>query len=312
MAAVEERADRPWRSATRGEIGEYYQNEFPTTEHAFPNHISVDGPQEWAIAFQQRYPTRGSRKRKFIRRKTESLHGSDLFGSFSDVIEFIQSPAHNDPLLDTDSEQALAHAEVVQEENPNVETAKKPIPHAVYYGLQQCDGSWVLGLDVDAKDIAADEARQSVNAGENVTGTKGLLKAAGILKEEPEGYKYAFRHIDQALEWGFEIESQLQSTFNFTETMVVYSGQGCHIYGFDEDPYHRYDQTTREVLNTYLEETMDAPIDTQVTADRKRVLRLPYSLHADVCRIVTPIESPKFDYLAEATPEFLEQGGSHE
>jgi hypothetical protein len=312
MPAIEERADPSWRSATRGEIRGYYQNEFPTSEQAFPNHISIDGPVEWAIAFQQRYPTRGSGKRKFIRRETKNEHGPDLFTSFSDVVEFIRSPAHNDPLLETNADQALAHAEVVNEENPNVESSKTPIPHAVYYRLQQQDGLWILALDIDAKDIAEDEAKQNISVGEDSIDTEGLLKANGILDEEPAGYNYAYRHVDAALEWGFKIKSQLQERFNFTETMVVYSGQGCHVYAFDDDPYHRYDQTTREVLNTYFDEMVDAPIDKQVTADRKRVLRLPYSLHADVSRIVTPINSPDFDYRQNAKPEFIAHGDSHE
>nr|WP_241729595.1 MULTISPECIES: hypothetical protein [Halolamina] len=35
----------------------------------------------------------------------------------------------------------------------------------------------------------------------------------------------------------------------------------------------------------------EIPIDSVVTADRRRVAHLSYSLHADVCSIVQPIES---------------------
>jgi len=96
-----------------------------------------------------------------------------------------------------------------------------------------------------------------------------------------------------------------EDDFNAEETMVVYSGQGVHIYLLDTNLAHRYDAKSREVLNDLLQETYEIPIDPVVTADRRRVARLPYSLHADVCSVVQPIESPNFD-VRSATPEVLQ------
>jgi hypothetical protein len=59
------------------------------------------------------------------------------------------------------------------------------------------------------------------------------------------------------------------------------------------------------VLNDLLLETYEIPIDPVVTADRRRVARLPYSLHAEVCSIVQPIESSDFD-VRSATPEVIQ------
>ena len=88
--------------------------------------------------------------------------------------------------------------------------------------------------------------------------------------------------------------------------LVVYSGQGVHVYLLDDDLDHRYDEKSREVLNDLLLERYEIPIDPVVTADRSRLLRVPYSLHADVCRVVQPIESPAFDPRTEARPQVLE------
>jgi len=128
-----------------------------------------------------------------------------------------------------------------------------------------------------------------------------LLNAAGILDAAPEGYPYAFEDIERAIN-GFEVRDIFEDDFNAQETMVVYSGQGVHVYLLDTDPAHRYDAKSREVLNDLLQDTYEIPIDPVVTADRRRVARLPYSLHADVCSIVLPIESQTFD-VQSATPE---------
>ena len=96
-----------------------------------------------------------------------------------------------------------------------------------------------------------------------------------------------------------------EDDFNAEETMVVYSGQGVHVYLLDSDLAHRYDAKSREVLNDLLQDTYEIPIDPVVTADRRRVARLPYSMHADVCSIVMPLESPSFD-VQSATPEVLQ------
>jgi len=106
--------------------------------------------------------------------------------------------------------------------------------------------------------------------------------------------------------YGFEVRDIFEDDFNAQETMVVYSGQGVHVYLLDTDPAHRYDAKSREVLNDLLQDTYEIPIDPVVTADRRRVARLPYSLHADVCSIVLPIESQTFD-VQSATPEVLER-----
>jgi DNA primase catalytic subunit len=76
---------------------------------------------------------------------------------------------------------------------------------------------------------------------------------------------------------------------------------------YDPAPEYRYSEVPRRHIATILEEKEGIPIDTPVTTDESRVIRLPYSLHAGVSRVVTPIESPDFDYRSDAVPAFLSE-----
>lgn len=302
MAANSQQEIHAWREASRDEIREYYRTEFPSKQHLFPDHVSLDGPKEYAISFgDNRYPTQGGGRRKFIRRSTRKQDSNNrpVFTSFDDLHQFIQDPGYNDPLQGTDRDTALTDPALVE--------MPAPCPHAVYYALDHWERTWVLAFDIDAKDITKGEATSELGVDADNLDTEKIADASGILEERPEGYPYAFRHVKMAIEAGFTLESIIKSTFDFRDTMVVYSGQGCHVYGLDDDRTHKYDQKVRQVLNTYIKDVRDIPIDTHVTADRKRVIRLPGSLHSEVSRIVTPIESPDFDPRTSAIPEFLTQ-----
>ncbi|WP_136591299.1 bifunctional DNA primase/polymerase [Salinigranum halophilum] len=290
-----------WRQATREELYTYYAEEFPRYVDRLPEFITADGPKEYALSFRDPHPVRteNAPDKNFIRRGTWQTDASGNrataeFSTFEDVLEFIRHPARNDPL--GWSPFALADPAVLEQPDPR--------PDAVYYALDHWDRPWILLVDIDAKEIARERAAGDVSeAGDNQT--KGtLLEASGIIDSAPTGYPYAFEDVNRAIEYGFEVRDIFTEDFNAEETMVVYSGQGVHVYLLDTDPAHRYDEQSREVLNDLLLETYDIPIDPVVTADRRRVARLPYSLHADVCRIVQPIESPEFD-VRSATPEVI-------
>jgi len=207
-------------------------------------------------------------------------------------VQFIQSPARYDPLSRTDA--GLVDPALLEKSNP--------LPEAVYYGLDHWERNWIILVDIDAKDIARERAEECVD--EQVYETSNeLLAAAGITAALPARYPYTFDHIRQAVEYGFEVAAIFEDDFAAGETIVVYTGQGAHVYLLDNDPDHRYDTRSREVLVTLLDELYEIPLDPIVTPDRQRVARLPYSLHADVCRIVQPIDSLKFDFRTEALPE---------
>lgn len=294
----------PWREATREELHTYYTKAFPEYVDALPSFVTADGPKQYAIAFREAYPIRkqNAPDRSFIRRDTWQTSKSDdrtvqQFESTEDFVEFIQHPARSDPAQG--SGYALA--------DPDLLERPEPRPDAVYYALDHWERPWVLAVDIDAKDIAAQRASSETTAGESNDDVETeQLRAAGILDSLPEGYPYMFEDIEQALEYGFVVQEIFEDDFVADETMVVYSGQGCHVYLLDTDREHHYDEQSREVINDLLLDEYGIPIDPVVTADRRRVMRLPYSLHADVSRIVQPIDSPAFDFRTEAMPDFLE------
>lgn len=296
-----------WRESTRSEIQQYYRTEFPSYLGGLPDHITPNGPKEYALAFRESYPTRRERGRNFIRRSTRRTNNADepiatVFEEWPDILEFIREPAANDPLRNRDNgAPGLADPATVDEQ--------VPIPEAVYYATDQWDRNWVLPVDIDAKDVAYERA---LEMGEPRSGEsqEEFIERVGIIDEDPEGYKYAFEDIEQALVYGFAVKDIFEDTLNAEWTQVVYSGQGCHIYLLDDDTEHQYDQRAREVLVEFLEHDYDIPIDSVVTADEARVMRLPYSLHAGVSRVVTPIESPDFDFRRAALPETLSEPAS--
>ena len=154
------------------------------------------------------------------------------------------------------------------------------------------------------EDVALEYAKNAVD-GDDDTTDDDLKRQAGVFDAPPEGFPYRFEDLDQSLEYGFEVKDYFEDSLDTDATQVVYSGQGCHVYMYDPDPEYRYSEVPRQLIATILEEKKDIPIDTPVTTDESRVIRLPYSLHAGVSRVVTPIDSPDFDYRTDAVPAFL-------
>jgi len=293
-----------WRGATRAELQRFYQDEFPHYLGLMPDHVIAQGPKEIGMAFNQSYPIKkaDAPSRDFIRRNTrdQSNGGREkpVFTGISDgscpLVDFLQQPAEADPLGDTPY--GLA--------DPAVTEQPAPVPAAVYHSLAYWDRSHIVTIDIDAKDLAYDRAIQDLDVEDKERNT--ILQEAGVIDAPPEGFPYAFGDINQALRDGFAIRDILEDDFAAEETMVVYSGQGCHVYLLDDDRDHRYDTQSRDVLATLLTETYGFTIDRQVTVDSERLIRMPYSLHSEVCRIVQPIQSPEFDYRTTAKPTCLE------
>lgn len=75
----------------------------------------------------------------------------------------------------------------------------------------------------------------------------------------------------------------------FAETRVVYSGRGFHIHAFDKEPF-TWSYKKRQNLAKELKKK-GFLIDEWVTTGGMRLIRLPYSLHGMVSRIVLPIKA---------------------
>ncbi len=74
----------------------------------------------------------------------------------------------------------------------------------------------------------------------------------------------------------------------FSQMRIVYSGRGFHIHIFDQEAYAFTTQQRTEIAEQV--KAKGFAIDAWVTAGEMRLIRLPYSLHGMVSRIVLPLE----------------------
>jgi len=75
----------------------------------------------------------------------------------------------------------------------------------------------------------------------------------------------------------------------FSQLRVVYSGRGFHIHVFDAECFN-WKRHERKALASELKKK-GFLIDDWVTTGGMRLIRLPYSLHGMVSRIVTPVDA---------------------
>jgi len=97
----------------------------------------------------------------------------------------------------------------------------------------------------------------------------------------------------------------------FSNMKIVYSGRGFHIHVFDAEAYALSTKERRQIARKVKEKGFQ--IDEWVTAGSMRLIRLPYSLHGLVSRVVVPVEKGElegFDPIRDerCIPKFL--GGS--
>jgi len=289
-----------WKNASVEQLKEYYYNEFPERILDIPEFIQDSKSKQLGISFPESHPVEGEQipPKDFVRRPLFDRSGPyqnnsiDQWQGENSIVEFVQSPGDNDPI---DGKHTLISPELIDQPS---------IPEAVYYAVDFHDRNWALVVDIDAKDVALEWAEQQLSSTSDRSDEE-IKRRAGVFGAAPEGYPYRFEDIDRALEYGFEVEEFFRENLGSTATQAVYSGQGCHVYLHDEDPMYRYGEQNRELITHHLIHEMGIPIDKPVTTDPSRVMRLPYSLHADVSRVVTPISSPNFDYREEAKPQFL-------
>ncbi|KON34649.1 hypothetical protein AC477_00145 [miscellaneous Crenarchaeota group-1 archaeon SG8-32-1] len=103
-----------------------------------------------------------------------------------------------------------------------------------------------------------------------------------------------------------KLYEELKSSFSKLE--IIYSGRGFHIHVLDEDSfcwsYSRRKEFANQIRNRgFL-------IDKWVTSGSMRLIRLPFSLHGMVSRVVTPLtfsELESFDPIEDerSIPKFL-------
>ena len=94
----------------------------------------------------------------------------------------------------------------------------------------------------------------------------------------------------------------------FADLRVVYSGRGFHIHVFDKEAYALSGRQRQKLAEEV--KAQGFGIDAWVTGGEMRLIRLPYSLHGLVSRVVLPLqktEMEKFDPVTDVRclPAFL-------
>jgi DNA primase catalytic subunit len=112
---------------------------------------------------------------------------------------------------------------------------------------------------------------------------------------------------EQALSLYEHLEAQ------FSNMKIVYSGRGFHIHVFDPQVYALSTNERRQIAQNVKEKGFK--IDEWVTAGNMRLIRLPYSLHGLVSRVVVPVkknEIDRFDPVHDkrCLPKFLSKGAT--
>jgi DNA primase catalytic subunit len=131
----------------------------------------------------------------------------------------------------------------------------------------------------------------------------------GTLKEKlarHQGLGFCEYELGVAKEQAFGLQRELKRRFRSTE--VVYSGRGYHVHVFDKKARKMSRKERGELARKMREKGY--LIDSWVTEGESRLIRLPYSLHGMVSRIVLPVkneELPAFDPLKDSRcrPKFL-------
>jgi DNA primase catalytic subunit len=121
-----------------------------------------------------------------------------------------------------------------------------------------------------------------------------------------QGLSFCTIELQMVKEQAINLHEYLEK--QFSELRVVYSGRGFHIHVFDPEAYALSDKKRRELAHTVKERGFG--IDEWVTAGEMRLIRLPYSLHGLVSRIVVPVEKSELEQFnpisdAKCIPKFL-------
>jgi len=121
-----------------------------------------------------------------------------------------------------------------------------------------------------------------------------------------QGLSFCEMELEMAKEETARLYEELRGTFS--QMRIVYSGRGFHLHIFDEDVY-KWGYKKRKRFAERLKK-QGFPIDDWVTSGSMRLIRLPYSLHGMVSRIVVPLdfsELKSFDPIRDekCIPRFL-------
>ena len=121
-----------------------------------------------------------------------------------------------------------------------------------------------------------------------------------------QGLSFCELELQMVKEQASGLHDYLKKTFS--KLRIVYSGRGFHIHVFDEETYGLKEKERLKIARSVKKQGF--AIDEWVTAGEMRLIRLPFSLHGMVSRVVLPLEKSELEHFdpvrdERCIPQFL-------
>lgn len=117
--------------------------------------------------------------------------------------------------------------------------------------------------------------------------------------ERGQGLGFCEIEFDMVRDQAARLYDQLEK--DFWQLALVYSGRGFHIHVLDEEANALSKQERGQIARSIKKKGFT--IDEWVTAGEMRLIRLPFSLHCLVSRIVVPLERNDIDHFNPVNDE---------
>ena len=156
------------------------------------------------------------------------------------------------------------------------------LPESLYYDRNLYEDGEIVGMEI-AFDLDP----------ENL-----ICPLHGSLDEKMkrgQGLGFCETALDMVKNSAIKLYEELSKTFSHLG--IIYSGRGFHIHIFDNDSFSWSYKKRKDLADTVLGKGF--PIDEWVTSGGARLIRVPFSLHGMVSRIVYPL---RIDELANFNP----------
>jgi DNA primase catalytic subunit len=152
------------------------------------------------------------------------------------------------------------------------------LPESVYYDQDIYQDGMVLG-----REIAFDLDPENLSC--------PIHGSLGDKMKARQGLSFCELELMMIKEAAIRLVDELRETFS--KVRVVYSGRGYHIHVVDKDSFvWSYEDRKKFALHLV---RRGFPIDEWVTAGRLKMIRLPFSLHGMVSRIVVLVQLGELD-----------------
>ncbi len=107
--------------------------------------------------------------------------------------------------------------------------------------------------------------------------------------------------LSKARWWALKIKEILKERFDFSRIVLVYSGRGFHVHVLDKRAF----LLTKRERRALSERFAGFPIDPWVSRGFISLIRLPYSLHGVVSKVVSPLGSGTGFSIKKTIPRFI-------